>query len=87
MYGRFISNYSGDDIDKKLSTMIKIIVMITADSYRAAYFDGITTSLNYYFKSDTQYTERILSTFINHLSMTFGTEIKISMDIFKRSQS
>lgn len=87
VYGRFISNYSGDDIDKKLSTMIKIIVMITADSYRAAYFDGITTSLNYYFKSDTQYTERILSTFINHLLMTFGTEIKISMDIFKRSQS
>lgn len=84
VYGSFISNYTGDDINEKLNKLVKIIVIITADSYRAAYFDGITTSANYFFKSDSQYTDRILSTFINHLSMTFGTEIKTAMDIFKR---
>lgn len=85
VYGRFISNYKGDDIDTKLKRIIKTIVIIISDSYRAAYLEGITASVNYYFKSDSQYIERILRTFVNHLSMSYGSEIKGAMDIFMRS--
>lgn len=85
IYGKFISNYSGDDLDLKLKQIIINIVIIITDSYRAAYDNNITTSVNYYLKSDSQYIDRILGTFINTLSsFTFGKDIKWAMDIFKR---
>ena len=86
LYGSFLSNYHGDDLDMKLKHIISDIVVVVTDSYRGAYFDGVTTSVNYYCKSDSQYMSRILNAFINVLpTITFGTEIKSMMDIFKRA--
>lgn len=86
IYGRFISGYSGDDIDKKLRQLIKDIVIVMTESYRAAYDNGISMSVNYYFKTDSYYMDRILgASFINSLStITIGADINTCMDIFKR---
>ena len=85
IYGSFLANYSGDDLDKKLKHIIRNIVVIITDSYRAAYDNSLTTSVNYYFKSDASYMGHILDTFINILpSDTFGAELKSMMDIFRR---
>ena len=88
IYGRFISSYSGDDIDKKLKRLIKDIIIVMTESYRAAYDNGITMSVNNYFKSDTYYIDRILGSFVNILStITIGADLKEAMDIFKRPQT
>ena len=87
VYGQFVSAYQGDDIDEKLKRLIKDIVIVMTESYRAAYDNGITMSVNNYFKSDTYYMDRILGSFVNILStITIGADLKAAMDIFKRHQ-
>lgn len=88
IYGKFISGYSGDDIDIKLKQIVRDIVAIITDSYRVAYNNGVTLSINYYFKSDSHYADSILRTFINSLStVVLGGEIKTMMDIFRRKEN
>ena len=87
VYGQFVSAYQGDDIDEKLKRLIKDIVIVMTESYRAAYDNGITMSVNNYFKSDTYYMDRILGSFVNILStITIGADLKAAMDIFRRFQ-
>ena len=76
LYGKFLSYYSGDDIDSKLKHIVRNIVVVLTESYRAAYDNGLTTSINYYFKSDSQYMDRLLGNFINSLSsVSIGADI------------
>ena len=85
VYGKFLSCYSGDDLDSKLKHIVRNIVVVLTESYRAAYDNGLTTSINYYFKSDSQYMDRLLGNFINSLSsVSIGADIKSMMDIFRR---
>ena len=85
VYGKFISNYSGDDLEVKLKQIIIDVVQIMTDAYRFAYQNSLATSVNYFFKSDIQYMDNVLRTFINILSSTIvWPEIKSLMDIFRR---
>ena len=83
-YGKFISNYHGDDFDVKLETMIVDIIKIVADSYQMAYKNKLTTSVSNYLKTDSKYYEEVVPKFIDALSMLIGQDLKSTMDIFKR---
>lgn len=84
-YGRFISNYSNDDLDKKLQGLIYVIIKIISESYQIAYNNKLVTSVSNYFKTDLKYYENILKSFVEYLPMTIGDEIKKQMIIFKRN--
>lgn len=83
-YGKFISNYKGNDIDKKLKRIIVDIVKIATESYNTAYQNKLATSVSNHFKTDAKYFDYILSHFVDCLSMVVGDDIKAQMDIFKR---
>lgn len=83
-YGRYISNYKGNDFDAKLDTMIVDIIKIVADSYQMAYKNRLTTSVSNYLKTDTKYYDEIVPKFVDALSMLIGQDLKYTMDIFKR---
>lgn len=83
-YGRFLSNYRGDDIEKKLKKLVKALVTILTDSYKVALKTKQATSVSNFFKTDAKYMDQILETFVDYLSMTLGDEIKAQMDILKR---
>lgn len=84
-YGCFISNYSNDDLDKKLQGLIYVIIKIISESYQIAYNNKLVTSVSNYFKTDLKYYENILKSFVEYLPMTIGDEIKKQMIIFKRN--
>ena len=84
-YGTILSNYHQDDLDKKLDSLVKVLVSIVADAYEAAYKNKQTTSVSNYMKTDQKYYADILKAFTNSYRMyTVGNEIKACMDIFKR---
>lgn len=83
-YGRFISNYSFDDLDKKLQKLIQAIIQIVSESYIIAYQNKLVTSVSNYFKTDVRYYDSILRSFVEYLPLTKGEEIKAQMNIFKR---
>lgn len=84
IYGKFISNYSGNDIDKKLQRIIIDLTKIITESYETAYKNKLATSVSNHFKTDNKYIEYIVTHFVDCLSMTVGDDIKAQMDIFKR---
>lgn len=83
-YGGSISNYHGDDLEKKLDRVVKDIVMIVSDAYLNAYNNGQTTSVSNFMKTDQKYYNDIVSKFAQALSMMIGDELKLCIDIFKR---
>lgn len=85
MYGKFVSNYTGNDLDDKLRRLVYDIVKIVADSYKIAYGSKQTTSVSNYFKTDSKYYNNILKGFVGYLPMTIGEDIKSNMNILKRN--
>lgn len=83
-YGKYISNYKGNDFDEKLEKMIVDIIKVVADSYQMAYKNKLTTSVSNYLKTDTKYYDEIVPKFVDALSMLIGQDLKYTMDIFKR---
>jgi len=83
-YGKFISNYKGNDFDAKLEAMIVDIIKIVADSYQMAYKNKLTTSVSNYLKTDSKYYDEVVPKFVDALSMLIGQDLKYTMDIFKR---
>lgn len=83
-YGKFISSYTADDVEKRLDQLVKAIIKILADSYRMALNNKQTTSVSNYFKSDAKYYTDILQSFGQMLGFMIGEEIKQNMVIFKR---
>lgn len=84
-YGSFISNYTKDDLDKKIKQLTTDIVKIVTESYQTAFNSKLATSVSNHFKTDPRYIDHILSHFIDCLSMTVGEDMKGQMDIFKRA--
>lgn len=83
-YGSFISNYQGDDIDKKLKRITVDIVKVITESYENAFNNKQATSVSNHFKTDAKYLDQILKKFVDCLSMMVGDDIKAQIDIFKR---
>ena len=83
-YGKFISTYTADDLEKRLDQLVKAIIKILADSYRMALNNKQTTSVSNYFKSDAKYYTDILQSFGQMLGFMIGDELKQNMVIFKR---
>ncbi len=84
VYGRFISNYHGDDIDKKLKSAIKDIVTIVADAYKNALLNHTTTSVSNFMKTDPKYYNDIVTKFIQAYDMIIGSDLQANIDILKR---
>ena len=84
VYGPILSNYHGDDIEKKIDRIVRDIVMIVADAYLNAYNSGQTTSVSNYMKTDQRYYNDIVAKFEQALSMMVGDDLKMCIDIFKR---
>lgn len=83
-YGKFISCYTEDDLEKRLERVVKAIVKILADSYKMALNNKQATSVSNYFKSDAKYYTDILQSFAQMLDFMAGDELKQNMVIFKR---
>ena len=83
-YGKFISCYTADDLEKRLEKVVKAIVNILADSYKTALNSNQATSVSNYFKSDAKYYMDILQSFAQRLGFMAGEELKQNMVIFKR---
>lgn len=84
-YGGNISNYHGDDLEKKLERVVKDIVIIVSDAYQNAYNNGQTTSVSNFMKTDQRYYNDIVSKFAQALSMMVGDELKLCIDVFRRT--
>lgn len=85
VYGGMISNYHGDDLDKKIERVIKDLVIIAADAYQNAFNNGQTTSVSNFLKTDQRYYNEIVPKFAQALSMMIGDELRLCIDIFKRT--
>ncbi|MBO7231085.1 MAG: AIPR family protein [Bacteroidaceae bacterium] len=83
-YGKFISCYTNDDLEKRLERVIKSIVKILTDSYKMALSNKQVTSVSNYFKSDAKYYSDILQSFAQMLDFMVGDELKQNIVIFKR---
>jgi hypothetical protein len=83
-YGKFISTYTADDLEKRLERVVKAIIKILADSYMMAHSNKQATSVSNHFKTDAKYYSDILQSFANMLDFMVGDELKQNMIIFKR---
>ena len=84
IYGEFISNYKGDDIDQKIKRLTIDVVKAVTESYETAFSNKLATSVSNHFKTDAKYFDQILKKFVDCLSMMVGDDIKAQIDIFKR---
>jgi hypothetical protein len=85
VYGGMISNYHGDDLDKKLDRVVKDLVIILTDAYQNAYNNGQATSVSNLLKTDLRFYNEIVPKFAQALGMMVGDELKTCIDIFMRS--
>jgi hypothetical protein len=86
VYGGHISNYRQDDLENKLTELIKVIVYIVAGAYKMAEQENRTTSVSNFMKTDLKYYNDIVSRFSEQLSLMYGygDSIRKCYDIFKR---
>ncbi|WP_195513441.1 AIPR family protein [Turicibacter sanguinis] len=85
-YNSLLSNYTSDDIDSKLTDLIKLLINILAKEYDNQYRNGKVTSVSNFFKTDKKYQDDILrKTFIPEFSRTRNyDELMEYASIFKR---
>lgn len=86
VYGSFISNYTGDDIEQKLKDLIKFFVDILEEEYSSQYDKNKVTSVSNFFKTDKKYIMDIIKVTVNKLSRTGNYNELIEYgEIFKRA--
>ena len=83
-YGRFLSNYAEDDLEKKIENVIKDIVIIVADAYKLALSNKQTSSVSHFIKTDGRYYNDILPSLSRAFNFLSGQDLKANIDIFKR---
>jgi hypothetical protein len=60
-YNKFISNYSSDDLDRKIKELIIELVVLLEEKYSALLSSGQVTSVSNFFKTDKKYYDDILT--------------------------
>lgn len=60
-YNKFISKYSGDDLDSKIKELIIELVVLIEERYSTLLNAGQVTSVSNFFKTDKKYYEDILT--------------------------
>lgn len=84
VYSGFISNYSADDLNKKLREITIGIVQILSELYEKS-MDKVTSVSNY-FKTDTRYIDDILKGFAKeYCRYSRGEDIRKKSNIFLRA--
>ena len=87
VYSSFISNYKGNDLEELLRDIIILLIQSINDSYITELQRGTVTSISNYFKTDKQYFQNILLSFIKEYNRTkTGKELKSKSIILKRNQ-
>lgn len=83
VYSGFISNYTADDLNKKLREIVIGVVEILSELYEKSINE--VTSVSNYFKTDTRYIEEILKGFAKeYCRHSRGKDIRKNSDIFLR---
>ncbi|MGY6211456.1 AIPR family protein [Cytobacillus firmus] len=85
-YGKFISNYSDDDLDNKIKELIIELVVLIEERYSTLLSAGQVTSVSNFFKTDKKYYEDILTSIAQKMSRERTKEpIMNYSGFFKRS--
>lgn len=88
IYGAFLSNYNGDDINDLLTELVRLLIHQIAQAYMTSSHNSKSTSISNFLKTDKKYRDEALSEFIYNLQFDAGKRIlKISDTLFKRSGS
>ncbi len=82
-YGPILSNYSADDLDKKLENIIYDIVAMIESSYRLAFTSGQATSVSNFMKTDPKYYD-LAKDIISYFPLMHGEDLQNNWDIFKQ---
>lgn len=85
-YGFFISNYDGDDIDKKLEGLVYELVQHISDLYQREFEAGKPTSISNFLKTDKNYREITLEKYRIKLNMRDNLQGLVAYcgDLFRR---
>lgn len=85
IYGGFIRNYKGDDIDEKLENLILNLVEILNEQYNYEFDNEKTTSVSNHFKTDNKYHNIVVENFIKKLDRSLiGKDILEASSILTR---
>ena len=85
-YGKFISNYTNDDIDEKIEKLIYELVQHITDEFVTESQKGAVTSISNFLKTDKNYIQTILYKYISELKKRDNLKGLIDYfgDIFRR---
>ncbi len=85
-YGKFISNYTNDDIDEKIEKLIYELVQHITDEFVTESEKGAVTSISNFLKTDKNYIQTILYKYISELKKRDNLKGLIDYygDIFRR---
>lgn len=85
VYGKYISNYAGDDIDEKIRKLVVDIVKIASEAYVVAFQTKQATSVSNFFKTDNKYQDAIIRHFIDCKELSIGEDLMKQAIILKRN--
>lgn len=85
-YGKFISNYTNDNIDELIEKLIFELVTHLSELYVTESEKGTVTSISNFLKTDKNYTQTILDKYISELKKRDNAKELIDYfgDIFRR---
>lgn len=87
VYGAFLSNYKGDDINDLLTQLVALLAHKVAQSYSASQYAKKSTSISNFLKTDKKYREEALKDFVYNLQFDDGQRIlQIADLLFSRSE-
>ena len=85
VYGAFISNYKGDDIDQLLREFVALLARKVSQSYERSAYSGKSTSISNFLKSDRKYQDEALKDFVYDFQFDAGRRtIEIARKLFMR---
>lgn len=73
-YGKFISNYTKDDLDNNIKELIVELVLLIEESYRVLLNTNEVTSVSNYFKTDKRYLDNLLKDIASKMARSRTSE-------------
>ena len=85
-YGKFISNYTDDNIDELIEKLIFELVEHIEELYATEFEKGSVTSISNFLKTDKNYTQTILDKYVSELKKRDNLKSLINYfgDLFRR---